>query len=132
MKKFIYERSIKFADTDAAGVVYFASLLSICHEAYEDYLATVFQFNLRDFFRVMAIPIIHGEIDFFQPLFCGDRIFVEMFPLIITNKVFEITYTVMKNDLEVAKALTRHIAIDGESRQTQPLPDIFLESWKKK
>ncbi|MDJ0549913.1 MAG: 1,4-dihydroxy-2-naphthoyl-CoA hydrolase, partial [Microcystis aeruginosa] len=30
-----YERLIYLADTDAAGVVYFAHLLSICHEAYE-------------------------------------------------------------------------------------------------
>jgi len=34
---FAYDRKIHFADTDSAGVVYFARLLSICHEAYEHY-----------------------------------------------------------------------------------------------
>ena len=36
---FAYSRTIHFADTDAAGVVYFARYLSICHEAYEEALA---------------------------------------------------------------------------------------------
>lgn len=32
---YAYRRTIHLADTDAAGVVYFAQLLHICHEAYE-------------------------------------------------------------------------------------------------
>ena len=34
----IYYRTVHFSDTDAAGVIYFASLLSVCHEAYENSL----------------------------------------------------------------------------------------------
>jgi hypothetical protein len=36
---FSYVRTVRLADTDAAGVVYFARTLSICHEAYEAALA---------------------------------------------------------------------------------------------
>ena len=36
---FTYERTIHFADTDAAGVVFFANYLRLCHEAYEEALA---------------------------------------------------------------------------------------------
>lgn len=66
MTKFKYQRKIFFADTDAAGVVYFANLLSICHEAYEEFL-TNFYINLQDFFssNIIAIPIIHAEIVLF-------------------------------------------------------------------
>ena len=36
---FSYSRSVRFADTDAAGVVFFANYLALCHEAYEEALA---------------------------------------------------------------------------------------------
>ena len=32
---FAYYYTVRFQDTDAAGVVYFANVLRICHEAYE-------------------------------------------------------------------------------------------------
>ena len=35
---FEYQRTVHFADTDAAGVVFFANYLAICHEAYEESL----------------------------------------------------------------------------------------------
>ena len=46
---FEYPRTIRFADTDAAGVVYFAQILSICHEAYEASLQAS-GIELRQFF----------------------------------------------------------------------------------
>lgn len=36
---FAYSRHIHFRDTDAAGVVFFANYLALCHEAYEEALA---------------------------------------------------------------------------------------------
>ncbi len=131
MTKFSYQRSIKFADTDAAGVVYFANLLSICHEAYEEYLVQDFNVNLPTFFqdKLTAIPIIHAEIDFVKPLFCGDRILVFIIPQLINDKVFEISYEIHKDNMIVAKALTRHICINPKTRKTQSLPDIFLENF---
>ncbi|MFS8118916.1 MAG: acyl-CoA thioesterase, partial [Microcoleus sp.] len=36
---FSYTRTVRFQDTDAAGVVYFANVLAMCHEAYEASLA---------------------------------------------------------------------------------------------
>ncbi|MHC5822651.1 MAG: acyl-CoA thioesterase, partial [Nostoc sp.] len=46
---FTYNRTVRFQDTDAAGVVYFASVLSICHEAYEESLEAS-SINIKDFF----------------------------------------------------------------------------------
>ncbi|AFZ46981.1 thioesterase superfamily protein [Cyanobacterium stanieri PCC 7202] len=126
--KFIYERKIHFADTDSAGVVYFARLLSICHEAYEHYLESL-QVNLHDFFRhpSMAIPIIHGEIDFFRPLFCGDNIQVGLKAIALNPKTFEIEYTIEKKEQQVATAKTRHVCINPQTRKSQPLPNYIYD-----
>ena len=36
---FTHHRTVRLADTDAAGVVFFARTLMLCHEAYEEALA---------------------------------------------------------------------------------------------
>ena len=74
---FSYQRIIRFQDTDAAGVVYFANVLAMCHEAYEESLAAS-GINLKAFFSNsdIAIPIVHASVDFFRPMFCGDKIYI--------------------------------------------------------
>lgn len=127
--KFIYSRKIHFADTDSAGVVYFAQLLSICHEGYEEYLASL-EIDLKHFFRNedFAIPIVHAEIDFFKPLFCGDVIDITLNMVKPTPKLLEINYEIFKQEEKIAVAKTKHICINPQTRKTQPLPEYFIKN----
>lgn len=127
----IYTRRIYFRDTDAAGVVYFANLLAICHEAYEGALVAS-GIELRSFFRnsTTAIPIVHASVDFFRPLFCGDAIEVHLKPKLLTPSEFEIAYTILEAESaqrKVAVALTRHVCIDPQQRCRQELPDEIMQ-----
>jgi 1,4-dihydroxy-2-naphthoyl-CoA hydrolase len=122
-----YSRTIRLVDTDAAGVIYFASLLSICHEAYEDRLIQS-GINLKTFFRdtETALPIVHGEIDFFQPLFCGDRIEIQLLQKVINEHSFEISYQIFlasSFEKKIAQGKTKHVCINPLSRQKISLPD---------
>jgi 1,4-dihydroxy-2-naphthoyl-CoA hydrolase len=120
---FIYDRIIHFCDTDAAGVVYFANGLSICHEAYEASLAAS-GIELKSFFRggAIAVPITHASIDFFKPMFCGDRIAVSLGKTLLSPDSFQIEYQLFF-DLEsdekkaIARALTKHVCIDSITRK---------------
>ena len=120
---FIYDRTIHFRDTDAAGVVYFANGLSICHEAYEASLAAS-GIELKSFFRggAIAVPITHASIDFFKPMFCGDRIAVSLVKTLLSHDSFQIEYQLFFN-LEsdekkaIARALTKHVCIDSITRK---------------
>ena len=123
----VYSRTIRLMDTDAAGVIYFASLLSICHEAYEDRLIQS-GINLKTFFRntETALPIVHGEIDFFQPLFCGDRIEIKLMPSVINEHSFDISYQIFlaqSPDKTIAQGKTKHVCINTLSRKKISLPD---------
>ncbi|MDJ0599118.1 MAG: thioesterase family protein [Crocosphaera sp.] len=129
-----YYRTIHFSDTDAAGVVYFAALLSICHEAYENALQ-VAKIDLKTFFTSsdIAIPIVHAEIDFYQPLFCGDRIQINLTPIQLNETEFEINYQVFyENTLDklIAKATTNHVSINPKIRKRSPLP-LSIIKWLK-
>jgi 1,4-dihydroxy-2-naphthoyl-CoA hydrolase len=121
---FSYEYIIQFRDTDAAGVVYFANILSICHIAYEASLIES-GIDLKTFVNnpEFAVPITHASADFFKPLYCGDRITIELTPRSIDSCRFEITY-----QLDSATTITKHIVIDPNTRKRKELP-MILTNW---
>jgi 1,4-dihydroxy-2-naphthoyl-CoA hydrolase len=125
---FEYEYTIQFRDTDAAGVVYFANIISICHIAYEASLMAG-GIDLKSFVNnsEFAVPITHVSADFFKPLYCGDQVTIELTPRSIDLSQFEIKY-----QLGAATATTKHVVIDPNTRKRQALPQTltnWLERW---
>ncbi len=126
---FTYDYTIRFRDTDAAGVVYFTNVLNICHEAYEASLEAS-GINLQQFFTkpVFAFPIIHANVDFFRPMFCGDNLIIKLRPQKLGTDKFEINYEVFVQDIVVSKAKTKQVCIDARSRTRIDLPEYII-SW---
>jgi len=132
----IYWRTIRFQDTDAAGVVYFANVLSICHEAYEESLAAS-GINLKSFFSNSAfvIPIVHASVDFFRPMFCGDRVLIDLTCKQLSGNEFSTSYSIFASLMPeqlVANAITKNVCIDPVSRARKGLPDemvLWLGRW---
>jgi 1,4-dihydroxy-2-naphthoyl-CoA hydrolase len=129
---FSYEYTIQFRDTDAAGVVYFGNIISICHIAYEASLVAS-GIDLRLFVNnpEFAVPITHVSADFLRPLFCGDRVTIELTPHSIDSCKFEIQYQILASnspELRSATVMTKHIVIDPATRKRQELPEL-LNNW---
>jgi 1,4-dihydroxy-2-naphthoyl-CoA hydrolase len=119
---FTYPRTIHFNDTDAAGVVFFANVLTICHEAYESSLAEA-GVDIRKFFSTAnkyAVPIVHASIDFLSPIFCGDRLSIYLEPQILNEYSFEITYWITQEGvtppIPLGEAKTKHVCINTVTR----------------
>ncbi|MCU0517030.1 MAG: acyl-CoA thioesterase [Oscillatoria sp. Prado101] len=125
---FTYTRTVRFQDTDAAGVVYFANVLAICHEAYEASLAAS-GINLKLFFSnsAVAIPIAGAGADFFRPMFCGDLLAIHLIPKQQTDHKFEIDYQIFSTEQLAAKAITKHVCIAPASRTKQPLAEEMIQ-----
>lgn len=128
---FTYLRRVYLGDTDAAGVVYFAKGLEICHEAYEESLskAGISLIQMIDEGKI-ALPIVHAEIDFLRPLFCGDRLQVSLEVIQVNNSEFAIAYQIFPlNNLDqvLIKAKTRHVCINPQIRKRIDLPPAILE-----
>ena len=126
---FNYSRTVRLADTDAAGVVYFTQALSMCHEAYEESLAMA-GVDLKTFFNnpSAAIPIVHAEIDFLSPMFAGDRLIIALKPQSISDSEFEISYQIVIDSSSktlLALANTRHVCIDPLSRRRASIPETI-------
>jgi 1,4-dihydroxy-2-naphthoyl-CoA hydrolase len=128
---FSYIRTVRFQDTDAAGVVYFANVLAMCHEAYEASLAAS-GINLKAFFSNfnMAIPIISAKVDFRRPMFCGEDLIIELTAQQLSDNEFEIVYQIFIGDVKnkpAAKAMTKHVCIDPETRKRQNFSAEMIE-----
>jgi 1,4-dihydroxy-2-naphthoyl-CoA hydrolase len=128
---FDYLRRIYLSDTDAAGVVYFAKGLEICHEAYEESLAEAgISLNQMICQGKIALAIVHAEINFLRPIFCGDRLQISLDASLISNNEFAIAYQmspVDNSDKILIKAKTRHICINPQIRRRIDLPAAMLE-----
>ncbi|MDQ2098003.1 MAG: thioesterase family protein [Tychonema bourrellyi B0820] len=128
---FTYTRTVRFQDTDAAGVVYFANVLAMCHEAYEASL-TALGINLKAFFSNpdRALPIVYATVDFYRPMFAGDQLTIQLIPKQLGAGEFEIAYQVFSGEItgkSAAKALTKHVCIDAVSRTKKQLSEELIQ-----
>ncbi len=120
-------RTVRFGDTDAAGVMHFHQLLRWCHVAYEESLER-FGLAAEDLFPApdrplsVALPIVHVQADYLQPLVCGDPLAIELRPEQLDGSSFEVRYRFAHGGRDAATALTRHVAIEAASRRRTALP----------
>ncbi len=126
---FITDRRVYFSETDGAGVVFFAQLFTFCHGAYEASLQQ-FGFDLQDFFRhsPYAYPIIHCQMDFLRPIFCGELLQIEMTGEQIAPSEFRTTYQIKAGTKLRARGTLVHCCIDRSSRRRLPLPPP-MQAW---
>lgn len=131
---FTYHRTIHFADTDAAGVVYFANCPAICHEAYEEALAAA-GIDLKTFFadRGVVIPITQCKAEYLRPLTCGDKVRVTLAPAPLGGDSFALDFELHRlgrPEKLAARVRTKHVCISSQTRRRQPLPPP-LAAWIK-
>jgi len=140
---FTYERTIRLADTDAAGVVFFAKTLALCHEAYEAALTEI-GCPVADFLgreSDILIPIARASADYLRPLFCGDLVRITLRPTRLSEDSFAIDYELVRGSGSgrekvaasararvAARARTEHVATSRSERCRVPLPEK-LAAW---
>ncbi|MGF1567754.1 MAG: acyl-CoA thioesterase [Nodosilinea sp.] len=132
---FTLDHTVRFHETDAAGVVYFANGLVMCHGAYEASLQAV-GLDLGEFFSpgAVAYPIVHTAMEYCRPMRCGDTVTIHLVPRRLEVSSFEVEYQLYRGESQqvLAQALTRHVCIDTQHRRRQPLSaqmEHWLERW---
>lgn len=127
------QRTVRFGDTDAAGVMHFHQLLRWCHEAWEESLDR-FGVPAAEVFPVpgsvpcIALPIVHCSAEFRRPMKCGDPLVIELQPEKIDRSCFEVHYRFRSRHEDVARGLLRHVSIETDSRVRCSLPEV-LAGW---
>jgi 1,4-dihydroxy-2-naphthoyl-CoA hydrolase len=123
---FTYHRTIRFADTDAAGVVFFPNYLAICHEAYEESLGAdgiTLQSLIGE--RDVVIPVSKSRAEYLRPLACGDKIRVTLASAQLGPDSFAIDFELHRlgpHEKLAARVRTEHVCIAARSRERHALP----------
>ena len=132
------KRTVRFGETDAAGVVHFLELFKWCHEAWEESLER-YGIVLQDIFPTtqrhtaqlgIAVPVVHCEANYFKPLYVGDSINIELYPEKNNDYSFILRFKFKKNGEQVGMTNIKHIAINPITREKCSLSkqiDLWLE-----
>ena len=119
------QRTVRFGETDAAGVVHFLQLFKWCHEAWEESLEK-YGIALKDIFPTseintnqldVALPVIHCEANYFQPLYVGDTINIELNTEKINESSFVLRLKFKKNGEQIGTTNIKHVSINPITRK---------------
>jgi 1,4-dihydroxy-2-naphthoyl-CoA hydrolase len=129
---YAYTRTIHFPDTDAAGVVFFANYLAICHEAYEEALGAA-GLDVATFFSAngIVVPIAKSSAEYLRPLRVGDKVRVTVRPEPLSENSFALNYELTRlNPIAklAARVRTEHVSTSLQLRERVPLP-APLAAW---
>ena len=119
------KRTVRFGETDAAGVVHFLELFRWCHEAWEESLEK-YGIVLQEIFPTIqintgqlhvALPVVHCESNYFQPLYVGDTINIELYPEKINESSFVLRFKFKKNGEKIGTSNIKHVSINPITRE---------------
>ena len=119
------KRTVRFGETDAAGVVHFIQLFKWCHEAWEESLEK-YGIVLQDIFPTtqintsqlqVALPVVHCEANFFKPLYVGDFINIQLYPEKKNESSFILRCKFKKNGEQIGMTNIKHVSINPITRK---------------
>ena len=120
------KRTVRFGDTDAAGVVHFHELFRWCHETWEESLEK-YGIILQEIFPTtqinscqlhVALPIVQCEANYFQPLYVGDNIIIKLNPEKLNESSFVLRFRLIKNGESIGSINIKHVSINPITRET--------------
>ncbi len=118
------KRTVRFGETDAAGVVHFLELFRWCHETWEEslekygiVLKEIFPTNQTNTNQMnFVLPVVHCEANYFQPLYVGDAINIELHPEKINESSFVLRFKFKKNGEKIGSTNIKHVSINPITR----------------
>ena len=122
------KRTVRFGETDGAGVVHFYQLFKWCHEAWEESLEK-YGIALKDIFPTtqmktlesdVALPVVHCEAHYFKPLSVGDSINTELYPEKINESSFLLRFKFKMNGEQIGTTNIKHVSINPITREKCP------------
>ena len=121
----VHDRTVRFEDIDAAGIVFFARFSNYCHDAMErffDDLPGGYAELIMG--RKVGFPAVHVDLDFTAPLRYGDvaRIEGNVTKLGTTSCHFHFRITRARDGALVATAKHVHVCSELATMTKLPLP----------
>ncbi len=133
MGVFHHKVIVNMQDTDAAGILFFASQFVFAHVTYERFLESIgFSFAEALEKEPFLLPIVHAESDYLKPLTVGDRLDAELSVADIGDTSMTLEYVFMDDMGEiVGRSRSVHVAVSRKDRKAVPLPGKLREALER-
>lgn len=126
---FSFYTSIKFHQTDMAGIAFYGSVFSLAHDAYEELVAKGLGFNKADWFKnsEWILPIKKTEAEYIAPLLPFSEIKISIDVSEIGKSSFVLNYDISSQGLSCIKLKTIHVFCNKNNFQKINIPEQILE-----
>ena len=123
--------TVRYAETDAQGVVHHANYLTWFEEGRSEFLRQL-GMNYSDFERAGYLVVVaHAEADYRAPAFYEDRVTVTTTLEKVRSRMLEFTYRVVNQaDVLLATGRTVHV-VTGRDRRPASLPQEWLSRFRQ-
>jgi len=117
------QHRVQLQEVDAAGVVFYANYFVYAHQAYEQALLSA-GFDLAALLAAgrHALPMVHAEADYRNPLRYGDTVTIAVACARIGGRSFTLTCTLSHGEVRVATVTHVHACLDLATKASTALP----------
>jgi 4-hydroxybenzoyl-CoA thioesterase len=120
---FVFRRPVRFAEVDAAGLVFFPRYHEYCHDALEAFFGELpggYAALFRE--RDLGVPTVHLETDFKRPLRYGDVARFEMVIERVGRTSLTFCHTIRRESDGSVAATVRHVVVMTRISTLTPVP----------
>ncbi|MBM4172546.1 MAG: acyl-CoA thioesterase [Ignavibacteria bacterium] len=122
--------TVNFFDADPAGIIFYANLFRFAHTAYEELMLNIKTEKNYFFDNDYVLPIVHAEANYIKPIKVGDDLDVKVIVTNLKKSSFELSYSFVNNNVEVAAAKTVHVCVEKEKFEKSELPEELYNKLK--
>lgn len=123
MPRSTHRASIRFQDVDAAGIMFFARVFDLFHDAFVAHLRA-HGVRLDEVLkaRVWGAPLVHVEADYARPLSFADEVDIEVDLAARGETSITLSYVVSRRGDVCVRGVTKHAFIDRTTGRPRPIP----------
>jgi acyl-CoA thioester hydrolase len=126
-ERFSTQVRVRYADTDAAGVCYYANYLAFFEVARVELLRHLGVPIREAEARGSVFPCVEARLRYHRPAVLDDLLSVELWVTEVRRSTFSFGYEVRRDGELVASGETRHAAVEPITLRPQRLPGWLLD-----
>ncbi len=125
--------TVRFGDTDPAGLVYYPNIFHYFHIALEEFFAARcgmgYQKLMAD--ERIGFPTVNAQTQFLIPFVYGDEVDVEIFVSKTGNSsaTFEYSARRASDQMLCARSTQVHVAMNLDTRRSLPIPEKYSHAF---
>jgi acyl-CoA thioesterase FadM len=131
MKTFETTFSLKFRQTDMAGIGYFNEVFNIFHDGYEEWAEALCGDKKLWFGNPeWAVPIKKVESEYFRPLMAFENYTLQIAVSSLGTSSFTLKSRILKEGQVCCEMVSTHVFMSKQSFKSLPIPEAFVEKLK--